>query len=218
MDTSNRCNCVEVPRALEALGASLLYLPAFLIVEVKPTRPEKVILLAALLLVMHEGAHALALSLLTRELPKLGLGPLHIYVSSKRPVTRNQYLVTAVSPLGLSLILQLLYRMTGDVSFSLLYFMNLMASSGDFILAVESLAFPKDTLVKDTGLICFCPERPLEPPLWLMKFRPFLVRVAVVVPPMLLIAFVTIHLFPEMSSVAIALYLLGISLAFLSSG
>ncbi len=187
-----RCKRYElrVPSITEALGAIFIYLPAFALVEVRSVDSLRVLVLTAVLILIHEGTHVFTIVILTRNLPSMGVGPYYVYVSTKKPIRRNQYVIIALSTLvGLSLVLQILYRITESSDLAILYLMNLIGSSGDFILALESLAYPEDSWVEDKGSSSYFCVKGWRPPRWLDKFRPFLRRVALTVPLSIAISF-----------------------------
>ncbi len=214
---------MTVPRLSELLGAMMLYLPVGLIpLTFEGTlNPIVVVVLSLILIGIHELTHALAYLAFTGSTPGVGVGPYYIYVRMDKPVKRSQFTLVALSTvIGLSALLLALWKMTGADEFAVLYFMNLIGSSGDFIMAVESLAYPSESLVSDRGDVnYFCVVDDWVPPRWLNYFRAFLRRTALLVPLLLVMSLplglsldrvgneLTIRLNPL---VAVAFYLTGI--------
>ena len=191
---------LRLPSLSECLGAILLYGPLGVALAILTPRggggmvefdPAWGLLLAAAVVAVHEGTHALAYALLTRRIPRVGAKSYCVYVSMEGvPVGRRSFTAVALSTLvGLSAVLLILKALAGEWPWGVMYLMNLVGSSGDFVLAVESAAFPPNSTVLDAGdSALVCVKQGWRSPGWLRHFRRFLRRAAAALPPVLAVS------------------------------
>ena len=172
---------LKVPSFLECLGAFLLALPAVtwsakvlfdLESEVNVAAYSAELILAlALVIVLHESVHALVYALGGVGV-SAGLGPYYAYIAAKKPLSKNLFLKSALSPLAvISLSTAVLAKAFPELSAFLLmvFVLNFLGSVGDLILTLRILPAPADVTIVDAGdlaLVCLPPSEARPPPSW----------------------------------------------------
>lgn len=109
-------------------------------------------------IVFHELAHLIPLALtgykLKMGIAKLGFLPV-IYIDIKGPISKNIYVLVALSPILLLQPALLLLANQGFFKevFKLAFIMNQASSAGDLIFTSAALKLPPGRLIRDTGSI-----------------------------------------------------------------
>ncbi len=110
------------------------------------------------LVVVHEGVHAVFFRLVTGERPRLGVTGFYAYVGAPPgvAVTRNRYLGIALAPLfvitAVGLLLFLVVPLIALPPLLLILVLNAAGSVGDIIAVIWLLRYPPSVLVGDQGV------------------------------------------------------------------
>ena len=115
----------------------------------------ELILALALVVVLHETVHALVYSLGGVGV-RAGLGSYYAYIAAKKPLSKNLFLTSALSPLAvISLSTTALAKAFPELSAFLLmiFALNFLGSVGDLILTLRILPAPADVTIVDLSLI-----------------------------------------------------------------
>lgn len=114
------------------------------------------LLLLVAYVILHELVHGAAMKLCGTKKIKFGFTGMYAFAGSDDYYSKGAYLFIALAPVFLwGIVLAIITPIVSDSWFWVVYFiqiMNLSGAAGDLYVTVRFSRFPKDILVKDTGV------------------------------------------------------------------
>ncbi len=112
--------------------------------------------LAILYLILHELVHGIAMKICGTEKVKYGFVGLYAFAGSDDYYDKRSYIFIALAPVVfLGIVLAVINPFVPTEWFWVVYFIqvfNISGAAGDFFVTFKFLHFPKDILIKDSGL------------------------------------------------------------------
>lgn len=112
--------------------------------------------LAILYLILHELVHGIAMKICGTEKVKYGFVGLYAFAGSDDYYDKRSYIFIALAPVVFfGIVLAVINPFVPSKWFWVVYFIqvfNISGAAGDFFVTFKFLHFPKDILIKDSGL------------------------------------------------------------------
>ena len=112
--------------------------------------------LAILYLILHELVHGIAMKICGTEKVKYGFAGLYAFAGSDDYYDKRSYIFIALAPIVfLGIVLAVINPFVPTKWFWVVYLIqvfNVSGAAGDFFVTFKFLHFPKDILIKDSGL------------------------------------------------------------------
>lgn len=114
------------------------------------------ILLMLAYLVLHELVHGIAMKICGTQKVKYGFTGVYAFAGSDDYYNKRAYIFIALAPVVLwGIVLAVIIPFVATTWFWIIYFiqvMNISGAAGDLFVTVRFSCFPKDILVRDTGV------------------------------------------------------------------